>query len=441
MTSQSTQTTTINNKTVSIQTDSTTQLSNSTQTRRVSLVSQEVQTMTPDNVTSDETNKLTQNTSTEDLNSASRNNTPSLGESNNSSTEQIKNDINTQMSSRDKSNDTDTQPSSDDLRYNSSVGKDTEIKVKTNEPIHHDNSTPPNRNPDSKLTAHEETSSTKVVKSKKQRRRERKENANDNNNDEKTCNLHIEQKYMDYLRRAIKLPDLSENKDLLRCYAEAVLDNPQNIEFLDIAFMREKISFLFFARWTMKKDGSLSEQSKTNIELRIAYVMKLEKYIATNKPIKHTEITDLLYKHRQENNPSDPDVSKDQVVGNLRLEKTYFKYIKKAAVESILKDNVKLADCYNQAYEVYKSLILFTPENENYFASVCLVGSYDIAALATHCLCDNGKLTKQTKEIREIRIRYYMMIEERVRKQKPIDIYEMEDLYRQYVHEPLSAYK
>ncbi|CAF4409663.1 unnamed protein product, partial [Rotaria magnacalcarata] len=58
--------------------------------------------MTLDSVTSDETNKLTRDASTEDLTSTSRNNTPGLGEDNNSSTEQTKNDINTQMSSRAK---------------------------------------------------------------------------------------------------------------------------------------------------------------------------------------------------------------------------------------------------------------------------------------------------------------------------------------------------
>ncbi|CAF2057459.1 unnamed protein product [Rotaria magnacalcarata] len=608
MKSQSTQTTDINNKTVSIQTDLTTQMSNSTQTRRFSLVSQEVQTMTPDNVTSDETNKLTQNTSTEDLNSASRNNTPSLGESNNSSTEQIKNKLDTQMSLRDKiqysnakypchvktntlthewpeynrtfdkkyinflnravkdkniyinenldqcyfndlqdyqqanfnmvetqdqldviflrnnydfnywaryifelcgvltdqekvemenqldyvialekvskkkkpicyteifslfekylayqtlpplveinepdndePSDTDTQFSPDDLKYSSCVGKDTEIKIKTSDTTptltpntsNHDISSPPNRNPGSKLISHEETSSIKVSKSKKQRRRERKENTNANNNDEQSCNLHLEQKYMDYLKRAIKRPDLSENEDLVLCHAEAVRDNPQNIEFLNSAFMMTEKSFLSYVRVTMKEDGSLSEKLKTNIEQKIAYVMKLEKYIATNKPMKHAEITDLFDKHLQEYYPSDPDVSKDQTVENLHLEKRYFKYIKKAAVESILKDNVKLADCYNQACEFYQAFNLFNPTKEDGLASVCLVGPYDIAPFVTHCLSMNGNLSKQTKEILEVRIQYYMMVEERVRKQQPINIHEMQELYKQYVTEPLSSF-
>ncbi|CAF3387647.1 unnamed protein product [Rotaria socialis] len=234
MTNQSTQTTIINNKNVDLQTDLT------TPTRHVSLVNQEVQTMTFDNVTSDETNKLTQDASTEDLTSTSRNNTPGLRESNHSSTEQIQNDINTQMSSRDKNQ-----------HYNSKYPCNIKIDSLTH--------------------------------------------------DLPEYNLSFGKKYINFLQRAVKDESIYINEKLNQCYSSALQDYQQakfdmveSQDQLDVIFLRNEYDFNNWASYIYQLCGVLTNQEKVEMEHRLDYVIALEKISKRKKPIHYNEIFSLF---------------------------------------------------------------------------------------------------------------------------------------------------
>ncbi|CAF2128600.1 unnamed protein product [Rotaria magnacalcarata] len=234
MTNQSTQTITINNKNVDLQTDMT------TQNRHVSLVNQEVQTMTLDNVISDETNKLTQGPSTDDLTSTSCNNTPGLGELNNTSTEQIKIYTNTEMSSRDK-----------DQHYNSKYPCNIKIDSLTHDLLEY--------------------------------------------------NLSFGKKYINFLDRAVKDESIYINEKLDQCYFSALQDYQQanfnmveTKDQLDVIFLRNDYDFNNWASYIYQLCGVLTNQEKLEMEHRLDYVIALEKISKRKKPIHYNEILSLF---------------------------------------------------------------------------------------------------------------------------------------------------
>ncbi|CAF4056808.1 unnamed protein product [Rotaria magnacalcarata] len=235
-------------------------MSNSAQTRRVSLVNQEVQTMTLDNVTSDETNKFTQNTSTEDLNSASHNNTSGLGEFNNSSTEQIKNKLDTQMSLRDQ------------IQYSNSKYP---CHIKTNNLTH----------------------------------------------EWPEYNRSFDKKYINFLHRAVKDENIYINENVNQCYFNALQDyqlaNFNMVETqdqLDVIFLRNNYDFNY---WASTATSSHLEELQ---ELRFGVGQREDVFIIGNGYFAQLQIQPRCDAMKTTNSGQIPAVTRflvQQIAGNV----------------------------------------------------------------------------------------------------------------------------
>ncbi|CAF2066954.1 unnamed protein product, partial [Rotaria magnacalcarata] len=402
-----------------------------------------------------ETNKLTQGPSTDDLTSTSCNNTPGLGELNNSSTEQIKNYTNTQMSSRDK-----------DQHYNSKYPCNIKIDSLTH--------------------------------------------------DLPEYNLSFGKKYFNFLDRAVKDESIYINEKLDQCYFSA-LQNYQQANFnmvetqdqLDVIFLRNEYDFNNWASYVYQLCGVLTNQEKIEMEHRLDYVIALEKISKRKKPIHYKEIFSLFEKYfssqiptpivktndpdRDEQNDSDsPDTdtevkieisnptptvtpntsyhdishpinkntfmklasnvetSSTKVVTSkkqqpttavpdskyinkssaeeanhetkLHWEKRHVKFLKKVAAGTILKEHPKLIACFQTACKEFKPTgNTDLRDMHNYLAKICMVLPYDMQATAKYMLRDNGSLDKKYKENGERNINYMMAVEARINKRKAIE--------------------